>query len=513
MFAVIYIPDFFLQAALRHEPELFLRPVALLDAELRSVCQLTSWARSAGVCEGLTSTQALARCSTVLIRPRSLVKESSATEILLECAYGFSPNIESTAPGICTLDLKGLQNVLPTSCRQNLNVILECSEKISAFSADKMSAAPWAQKIIRQLAALNLRAQIGIAENPDLALHAAKIAQPFFAVEDSNEFLSGLPVESIEPPADILNVLRRWGIRTLGEFTALQKEKLVERLGADAIELFERATANLVRPLILVRPQDSFEESVEFEHEIETLQPLLFILRRFIEQLSRRLELFYFVAQEIQLCLTLSSGDKLDYHFRVPSPTRNVETLFRMLQTHLESIQTDSSIVALHLSAKPAKPEHFQFGLFETALRDPNQFYETLAQLSSLVGADRVGTPVLEDTFHPDIFRMGPVNFESDRTFVSKSPPSNRALGLPLRRFRPPFPATVEVRASKPVLLHSEKFIGPIAKASGPFRLSGNWWEPNQLWDRDEWDIETAQGELFRVFTQNGEWFVEGVFD
>ena len=514
MFAAIYIPDFFLQAALRHEPELFSHPVALLHEGLKSICQFTSTARAAGIGAGLTSTQALGRCPTVLIRPRSPALESLATEVLLECAYAFSPNIESTAPGICTLDLKGLQNVLPASGRQNgPQNFSGDSGKLTGVSVGETPAARWGEKIIAQLASLNLRAQIGIAENPDLALQAAKIAQPFFLVDNSAEFLSALPVESIEPPAPVLDLLRRWGIHTLGEFTALQKEKLVERLGTDALELFDRATANTLRPLTLVRPREIFEESAEFEHEIETLQPLLFVLRRFIEQLSRRLELFCFVAQEIQLRLTPATGGNLEHAFRVPSPTRHIDTLFRMLQTHLETIQTDSPLIALHLAIKPAQPEHFQFGLFETALRDPNHFYETLAQLTSLLGAERVGTPVLENTFRPDAFRIEPVNFESEKEFRSGDSAAPKATGLSLRRFRPPVPATVQLRDGQPALLRSEKYVGAIAKANGPFRLSGFWWEQPQSWSRDEWDVQASTGELFRLFAQDGDWFVEGAYD
>lgn len=503
MFAVIYLPNFSMQAALRHEPELFSCPVALIDeGSFKTVVQITAVARECGVSESLTSTQALARCPKIIFKNRSEAQENAASEVLLQCAYSFSPTIEATAPGICTLDLKGLSS-----------------------EGDEL----WANQILAQLAGLNLRAQIGIAENPDLALHAAKIAQPFFLVENSTEFIASLPIESIQPPPGILSILHRWGIRTLGEFTALQKDNLAERFGAQSLDLFDRALATEIRPLNLVQPKDVFGEAIEIEHEIETLQPLLFILRRFIEQLSRRLEFFYFVAQEIHLHLKLSSGETVERHFRIPSPTRNTETLFRTLQTHLETVQTDSPIVALRLGMKPVKPEHFQFGLFETALRDPNQFYETLAQLTSLLGSDRVGTPVVENTFRPDSFRMGPVNFEgqsmlpsstrqkaSDNTTFSvckaRFSECNSA-ALSLRRFRPPSPAIIEMREGKPALLNSDKFVGAITKANGPFRSSGNWWEEKQLWLRDEWDIETNTGQLFRVFTQNGAWFLEGVFD
>ncbi len=499
MFAVIFIPDFFLQAALRHEPELFSQPIALLDEPFsKTVFQLTPAARAQSVSEGLTSTQALARCPQLIFRNRSAAQESAATELLLQSAYSFSPSIEATAPGICTLDLQGL--TLP-------------EEKA------------WGEKIAMQLASLHLRAQIGIAENPELALQAARMAQPVFVVENSRQFISRLPVESIEPPEEISGILRRWGIHTLGDFVALGKDKLAERLGSEALELFDRASANSIRPLDVVQPKNVFEEAMEFENGIETLQPLLFVLRRFIEQLSLRLELFYLVAQEIQLNLKLSSGEKLERSFRVPSPTRNIETLFRMLQTHLETLQTESPIVALHLAAKPGKPEHFQFGLFETALRDPNHFYETLAQLTSLLGADRVGTPVVENSFRPDAFRMEPVNFDVLPTFSRRNSSEQRSesstlnssgrmsSALSLRRFRPPLPAIVEMRGGLPSLLNSEQFVGAVSHADGPFRSSGHWWEPKQLWSRDEWDIETADGNLFRIFEHDGDWFLEGSYD
>ena len=46
MFAVIYIPDFFLQAALRHQPELAEKPVVLIDESLPkpAIVQLTETA-------------------------------------------------------------------------------------------------------------------------------------------------------------------------------------------------------------------------------------------------------------------------------------------------------------------------------------------------------------------------------------------------------------------------------------------------------------------------------------
>ncbi len=499
MFAVIYIPNFHLQAALRLEPELRTRPVGLIDDRLpkATIFQLTEAAAKSGVVPGLTSTQAMARCRNILIKSRSIAQEEAATETLLQCAYCFSPNIESTANGICTIDLQGL------------------NQTVDEF---------WADKILSALAQLSLSAQIGVAETPGLALQAAKNANPFLSVEDTDEFISELPIENLSPPSEILEVLQKWGIRTVGAFLALGKDKLAERLGPDAVELFDSVSTREIRPLNLYAPSAIFEESVEFENPIETLEPLLFMLKRFVEQLARRLEVIYLVAGELHLRIGLQSGQPYEHTFRVPAPTCDVETLFRMLHTHLENVRTEAAIVSLTLAAKPCRAGNHQFGLFEVALRDPNQFHETLARLTGLLGPDRAGTPRLEQSHRPDAFKMESPEFESEqrgkellKAEISKfksairNPQSAIPLGPALRRFRPSIQVTVEMRNDRPVLMHSPQFTGPIKEARGPWRISGNWWENG--WGRDEWDIETSNGDLFRLAQQDDDWTIEGALD
>jgi protein ImuB len=198
---------------------------------------------------------------------------------------------------------------------------------------------------------------------------------------------------------------------------------------------------------------------------------------------------------------------KYRHVFQIPSPTGNVETLFRMLQTHLDTLRTDAPIVRLHLEAKPAKPELHQFGLFETTLRNPNQFAETLARLNGLCGTDRVGTPVLEKTHRPDAFTLKTPDFES-----APDVRPGCAYGLALRRFRPAVAAIVQFRAHGPAVLHSQTVKGPIAESRGPFPTSGNWWD-DRHWTREEWDVAIPEGGLFRIYRSGEDCFVEGVYD
>ena len=209
----------------------------------------------------------------------------------------------------------------------------------------------WSQKIIAALQQLNLRAQLGIATTPNIALLAARAAKPVLVVESVEAFFQSLPLAALEPPPHLFNILQRWGIHTAGAFLALGKDAIADRLGAEALELFERASTHTIRPLNIVLPADTFEERIEFEVQIETIEPLLFVLRRFIEQLATRIALTYRVVAELQLTLTLESGAPYERTFKVPAPTANVETLFRMLHTHLENLRTDAPILSLRLAA------------------------------------------------------------------------------------------------------------------------------------------------------------------
>jgi len=307
----------------------------------------------------------------------------------------------------------------------------------------------------------------------------------------------------------VLDILHRWGIYTLGQLAELDKDELGRRLGPTSVYLWERANGKSIRLLKFVPPVESFAETFEFENEIETAEPLLFMLRRFLEQLSARLAAFYLVAKELTLKINFSDKKHYEHHFQIPQPTGNVEILFRMLQTHLENFTSESPIIAVSLEAHPAKPSGQQFGLFETALRNPAQLSETLARLIGLLGSNRVGTPVLDDTHRPDAFHLEPFSWELDDALpLEESFPSSCAL----RRFRASVSASVLSAENQPAHLQSAEARGAVRTVAGPYHSSGDWWDRNS-WARAEWDLELENGTLCRCHEEGGAWKVDGVYD
>ena len=171
MFGCLYLADFELQAALRHAPELEHEPVAVLanDEARATILLVTPAAAAVGVHAGMTPSQGLARCLRLTIKARASAQEKIAGEILLHHAATLSPEIEATAPGVCTVRFTTRRN-----CRENL------------------------ERVVGQLAELHLTAQAGLAATPDLSFLAACLGRPVLAINDPAKFLAPLPIETLE---------------------------------------------------------------------------------------------------------------------------------------------------------------------------------------------------------------------------------------------------------------------------------------------------------------------------
>src|SRR5437763_14105891 len=119
MFATIYLPNFFLQAAISHQPELHANLVALIEEQEKKpvIIQLNDTAEKAGIRSGMTPSQALARSLQVVIKVRARAQEKSIQEILLHYAFTLSPFVENTAPGVCTIQFTDHRDLSPKLAR------------------------------------------------------------------------------------------------------------------------------------------------------------------------------------------------------------------------------------------------------------------------------------------------------------------------------------------------------------------------------------------------------------
>lgn len=170
MFAAIYLPNFYLQAALRHQPELAARPVALIDDQVAKavILQINQAAEEVGVRAGMTPSQGLARYLELIVKARVRAQEHALDELLLQFSSTLAPYVEATAPGLCTVQ----------------------------FTDDRALSAK-VKSMVAQLAEHGVTAWAGIAKTPDTSLLAAHLARPVLQIGDIKTFLASLPIETL----------------------------------------------------------------------------------------------------------------------------------------------------------------------------------------------------------------------------------------------------------------------------------------------------------------------------
>jgi protein ImuB len=535
-FACIYVPDFSVEAILRAEPELRSKAVAVVEGKppLEKISGSNEDACRAGISTGMTKLQAELG-DDVVLRDRLESQETAAHQALLDCALSFSPRVEDFAADTLLLDLSGLDKLfgpLPTIARE----------------------------ILQRAMGMGLHTNVAVASTLESALLAAHGFSGVTVVPEGKEaeVLGGLPVTVLfageKDPEDtegFLKTFSRWGIRKFRDLAALPEVDLSERLGQAGLNFQKMASGSGTRNLVPSDPPPVFEELMELEYPIVLLEPLAFAMNRMLEHLCARLQGRALAAQELHLELTLENGRArpvspngeagmghpdnsriFQRMLRLPVPLLDAKTFLKLLQLDLKANPPGAPVAKVHLRIEPAKPRPAQNGLFMPASPEPEKLELTLARISGIVGEGRVGSPALLNTHRREAFEMRHFTPSQTRSWsdgwlarpLGRAAPAvqnrTREIVTALRILRPPIPVRVSHSKGQPSHVKSRKRIqnsGEILWAAGPWRSSGDWWEPD-AWVRDEWDIAVQESEgigLYRLIHDllTSEWLLQGRYD
>ncbi|MGH9339198.1 MAG: hypothetical protein ACRD1R_06335 [Acidobacteriota bacterium] len=366
------------------------------------------------------------------------------------------------------------------------------------------------------------------------ALLAAR-ARPGTAVPPAKEgeFLAPLPVRLLldlagilsltdgkgQPPAvkELIITLKRWGIRTLGELAALPREELITRFGLQGAYLQKIAQGQDLRPFQAWLEEPVFEELQDLDWTLGSLEPLSFILDKFIKRLCGRVQGRGLAVHALRIVLGLEDGSAYERSLRLAIPLNDPTVLLSLLRLDLQANPPQSGIQRVLLQAEPARPRRFQHSLFRPIAPSPEKLSRTLALLENLVGKNEVGSPALLDTHRPDAFELRPFQGlrpeargpRLEALGLKKTRGEQQTAQLSLKRVRPPRP--IDIRSEVP------GDPGPsrqIVSCAGPWRSSGDWWS-GEPWSRDEWDVELADGSIYRIYWDRKleGWFLEGIYD
>jgi protein ImuB len=380
-------------------------------------------------------------------------------------------------------------------------------------------------------------ARIGVADTAAAARAAAWLRKRSVCQVPAGEdvgFLANLSLHLLPVSEELSELLTALGLETVGALAGLEAGEVEARLGAEGVQAHRWARGlddGKEGPFSARAPSDWIAE-VEFPGPIERLEPLLFLLKSCLDNLSDALAAEGLCVRGLDLTIETEDGP-VRRKVRPARPTRQVPMLLSLSRNALDGLQFPGRALGLRVEAEevvPAVAE--QVDLFEAAWPDPDALATALSRLQGRWGLEAVVRPQAADSHRPEkAGRWEPVDLMSEITRKSAARDGNGTAPLPsnvaasqlavgsdtpalvLRLWSQPRPLNVRIEAGRPGAVAVDGGWRAIRTLQGPERLSGDWWEDH--YRREYYRVGTAAGELLWVFydPRRRGWFWHGWWD
>ncbi|HJQ43876.1 MAG TPA: DNA polymerase Y family protein, partial [Jatrophihabitantaceae bacterium] len=234
-------------------------PVAVVTANTVVACSHS--ARTHGVQRGLRRREAQSRCPDLAVVARNEAAEARQFEPVVAALESIAPGVEITRPGLAAIGVRG-----PTRYFGGETGVLQA---LSRAVTDLPST----------------DVLLGIADGAFAAEQAARrglVVPP----RESAEFLADLPIEVLDSSGDgqLVDLLRRLGIRRLGAFAALPPRDVLARFGPAGAWAHRQAGGADDRPVSGRRPAVEFTVTLDFEPAVDRVDTVAFSCRGLAEQ-------------------------------------------------------------------------------------------------------------------------------------------------------------------------------------------------------------------------------------
>ena len=526
---VVWCPDWSVVAALEEAGASPRSPAAVLHANVVEVCN--GAARAEGVRRGQRRRDAQARCPELVLLPANPDRDARAFEPVLAMVEELRPGVAALRPGLLAVRAPG-----------------------SWYGSETFAAATVSQALVEG-GVWDVR--LGIADDLFTAEQAARTAdgQSWTVVPPggSSAFLRGIPVDVLRDDGprgrELVSLLQRLGLRSLGDLADLPGEAVVDRLGAYGAAVRRRARGEDPSLFAARTPPPELDVQVPFEPPLDSVEAITFSVRRTAERFVAQLGHHQLVATGVRV---EAESDGVVCSSRVWLHPRHFSARDLVDRVHwqLQSAEVGGSLRARKESGAVRAPiERIRFvpEVVESAAAHGEALWggasddlveRGVARVQGMIGFDAVVRPVLQGGRSPS----------ARQTLV---PWGERAVDLrPLNRPWPgrvPGPAPVRVFTTPPaaeVLDDNDQDVcvtdrGVVTGQPRRFRVNGLAegrvngtalsWQPVKAWagpwptDESWWSGGTGRSARFQVVGADGRawlllrspdgWSLEAAYD
>jgi protein ImuB len=477
-------------------------PLALLDKGLVFACSAS--ARAEGVARGQRIREAQSRCPRLHVLRYDPALDARAFEPVLAGLEQVLPGLHPLRPGTVAVRARGPARYYG-------------GEEAAALT------------VLGTVAGLGVeQARVGIAAGLFAAGLAAKGAARVTIVPSGQTaaFLAPLPVRLLEQP-ELAGLLPRLGIRTLGEFAALETDDVVARFGPMGARLHALAGGRDPRPATPRIPPRDVDVQVDFEPALDRVDQVAFGVRAASDDFVNGLLAQRLVCTALRVELIGDRGEVSERVWLHPRSFSAAEVVDRV-RWQLQGAELNSPVTRVRLSPEAVDPVGaHERGLWGTG-PDEN-VHSGLSRVQGMVGHRGVltstpsggRTPAERQTLVP----------WGDRPLAGRDPKKPWPGALP-----PPAPATVyelprqiavQDARGRPVAVDERgELSAPPARMvsstgaqreftawAGPWPLQQRWWDAEAARSTNRFQAVDGEGVAWLLVLDDEGWWAEGRYD
>lgn len=422
---LVWCPDWPVVAASADHDVPEKSPVAVLGHNAVVACN--GPARAAGVRRGMRRRDAQARCPELVLLTDSPDRDARVFEPVLAAVEELRPGVTPLRPGLLAVRAPG-----------------------RFYGGEASAGAVIAERLVGHGV---WDCRIGVADDLFTAEQAARLAAPQDSVVvptgGSARFLRELPVGVLDD-ADVVSLLRRLGMHTLGDFAALPARDVLARLGAYGARVHRLARGDDATPLAARTPPLEWACEVAFEPPATSVETIGFSVRQIAERLVDHLAGHGLVCTQVRVdavCDGRIASTRSWAHAHWFSAADLVDRMRWQLQGQLAGGHAGPGLSApverVEFVPETVEPvaDHAR-GLWGGA---DDRVERVVARLQSMLGHEAVTRPVLQGGRAPtDRQALVPWGeLPGGQRPVDQPWPGNLSSPAPARMFATPRPAEV----------------------------------------------------------------------
>lgn len=507
---VVWCPDWPVTAASVEAGVAERAPAAVVHANLVQACNAP--ARAEGVRRGMRRRDAQARCPGLAVLPASPDRDARAFEEVLGAIEEVGPGVAPLRPGLVALRAPGRY-----------------------YGGEEQAAAILAERLVGRGVWDN---RAGVADELFTAEHAARRS----AVQQSTviprggsvAFLRALPVEVLDDP-DTVSLLKRLGLRSLGDLARLRRHEVRDRFGAHAAWVHQVVAGDGAVHLTARTPPPELARHVDFEPALDSAETIVFSLRRTVEAFLAGVASHGLVCTEL-LVEARCEGQHPDdepassrawLHPRFFTAADVVDRVRWQLQGDFRSGEVGAPVDRVRLVPLGVVPDATHADALWGGTDE--QVAHGLARVQGMVGHEGVVVPVLQGGRSPaDRQAWVPWGERPRDLRPPRLPwPGSLPAPAPTRLLRPPQPAQVLDQARRSLVLDDRGVLSgepvrirpgagepwqPVAAWAGPWPVEELWWEETSR-RVARFQVVGVDGRAWLLVLDDGTWWTEAAYD